>query len=104
MCKTLFIILILLYFTFKIKRTKDAQLALMKQNLLKVELKTNQLVNEALNKELEIKKNKLSDFTKTLIERSEIITELKSQLEKWCWQMENFSLTIIIVEVLGWDS
>lgn len=76
-----FIIVLLLYITFKTKSKKNEELIFMQQELLKAEIKSSQLEKETLHKELELKKKKLSDFTKVLIDRSEIIEQLKKQLE-----------------------
>lgn len=74
------IILFLVYAAFRIKAQKDRQVAFIKQELLEAEVKTTRLEKQNLEKELDLKMKKLTNFTDKLIDRNELVDQLKTRL------------------------
>ena len=74
--------LVALYIAYRTKTRKDKQLSRIKQDLLEAELKNNQLERENLRQELEMKVKKLSNYTKKLLLRNELVDQLKGKLDE----------------------
>jgi tetratricopeptide (TPR) repeat protein len=72
----------IVFLFWQIKRKKEVELEAAQKNLLLSELKSSELVRKSLEKELFEKKQGLNDYTKLLIERNELVEQLKKRLSE----------------------